>query len=414
MTKLCIVSYYGLKDSLKSAAVSLNRYYTTTTYPLFQYSRDVNDKKENVIADMIQFLNSTDPDIILWWYNGCSVEFTQLIVSTFSTKIHIYYSWDDPYAWTVYHSNISAKVPLFDHIFTSCESSIDEYEKYGAKQCTLLFPGYDHVLHSPDPNPEYKCDVSFCITNLYDTDQYPDQHIQRKEIIDFLHRTTWLTFHLYGPAHLKLLYPGSYKGYAQYNQLNQIFNQSKLNLTTHVCSNVDNYTNERSIMILGSGGLLATDLVADTKPHSILSNGDNCIVLSKRNWKREIVKAVKQYDDPSTLTHIYKMKKAAYESSKNYTWDKWAECIWEHSRHIVKQDESHTREIYQIDNFNMTVSEFISMMSILQSIGGNKPTFKLFGEFSSISKRNVNTDICNVIHYFRSLPQNNLENKIYS
>jgi hypothetical protein len=312
--KILIVSYYELKDSLLSAANALkNLGITVINYPLYQYAHDTHDKKENYADHMEEFILINNPDTILWWYFGIPTENMKLICGK-STK-HIMFNWDEPYNWNL--NDIENKAHLFNSVFLCSSEKFDEYKKYGTKNAHLLYPGYDSNIYYPT-NIDYKCDISICCTNLYIN--YPNQFIDRKVLIDAIYENQekyQYVFHIYGPKSFQTLYPKSYQGYAKYNDGNIIYNSSRINLSTHVQSNAKKYLNERTINILGAGGLLLVDRTTDIE--DVLEGG--CIFIKKEGYIEQIVEILKNYDNYKNI------KERGYEISKLYTWDKWAEHI---------------------------------------------------------------------------------------
>lgn len=316
--KILIVSYYELKDSLLSAANSLrNLGNIVTYYPLYQYAYDTHDKKEDWVSHMEESVLLSNPDVILWWYFNIPTDKMKQICDLLSKQKHIMFNWDEPYNWPL--NNIKDKAHLFDSVFVCSSEKFLDYKKNGTKNTYLLYPGYDTNVYYPINNNIYKCDISICCTNLYIN--YPNQYIDRKTLIDNIYENQFVygyKFHIYGPASFKELYPESYQGYAKYSDGNNIYNTSRINLCTHVQCNAEKYLNERVIDILGSGGLLLVD-----KTNGIEEViGGACIFIDKRNYIDQIVSILNNYDNYSNI------KQFGYELGKNYTWDKWASCIY--------------------------------------------------------------------------------------
>lgn len=316
--KILITSYYELKDSLLSAANALtNCGNIVINYPLYQYAYDAHDKMDNYVSHMEEFILLNNPDIILWWFFNIPAENMKLICNSTKAK-HIMFNWDEPYNWLL--NDTKNKALFFDSVFVCSEEKFDDYIKYGTKHTHLLYPGYDTNIYYPITEKKYKCDISICCTNLYIN--YPNQYIDRKILIDNIYNNQEkynYIFHIYGPKSFENLYPKSYQGYAKYTDGNMIYNSSKINLCTHVQQNAKKYLNERSIDILGSGGLLFIDKPTDIE--SVLENC--CVFINKENYIEQIVDILKNYENYNII------KQNAYEKSKLYTWDKWASFICE-------------------------------------------------------------------------------------
>lgn len=323
MKKILIVSYYGFKDSLECARQSLERLgYILDTYPLFQYAYDSNDKKENYKEHFNAYIQETSPDIILWWFFYVPVDVISFITINNPKCYSILWNWDDPFVWTEKNTKLIDKCQYFDLAISTCEETLDEYKKYGTKDTLFCPPGYDTNINYPldtSGYETYECDVSICITNLYeDLSVYNDQYYNRKELIDLLVLQTDIKFKIYGPDFLKYKYPNNYAGFVQYNKLNEVYNKSKINICTHVCKSKSKYVNERTILILGSGGLLMVDPV---KNMDRLISPDECVYIQKDNIIKQIKEILSNYDKYTEIKQKGRIK------SLNYTWNCWADKI---------------------------------------------------------------------------------------
>lgn len=324
MKKILIISYYGLNESLGAAGKSLEKLgYQIEDYPLFKYVYDKHDKKENYESHFKDHINIINPDIILWWF----INIPTKLLSDISQQKTIYqmiFNWDDPFCWNDKISNIDIKnkAKYLDLAISACEGSLVDYLNAGSKDTLFNICGYDPEIFHPVIVEEKEIDVSFCCTNLYEnTATYNDQYVNRKKLIDALYNLPNINFYLYGPDFLKHNYPRCYKGYANYNSLNNIFNNSKINITTHVCKSKANYLNERCSLVLGSGGLLLVDKVNSIE--SIL--GDSVIYME--NTVEKIVKQIKNILSDDVM--MENIRKKAVSISKNFTWDMWANRIHE-------------------------------------------------------------------------------------
>lgn len=326
MKKILIVSYYGLQDSLKSAANSLEKLgYEMDTYPLFKYAHDTHDKIENYKDHFKSYIEESKPDILLYWYIGVPPNVIKYIRDSFPHIYSIFYNWDDPYSWVDEATQIREKCPNFDLVLSTCEETLQDYIDHGSKRAVFSAPGFDPNINYPLENlkeEDYICDVSICCTNLYKEKHiYKDQYINRKELIDKLISHN-INLHVYGPESLKLTYPNNYKGFVKYSNLNDIYNKSKINLCTHVCSNKSKYINERSVLIIASGGLLLVDPIKDFDK---LVSDKECVFFDNTDGDDGIISTIRKilsnYEDYKDI------KNRAYIKSKEYTWDKWAEII---------------------------------------------------------------------------------------
>ena len=314
--KLLITSYYGLRESLLSAANSLRKNgINVIDFPLLKIYRssDILNKK----LEFDNFIKKECPDMILWWYINIPFDDFKYIIENNKHIKNFYFNWDDPHNWNP--TKLYKKCQFIDCSFVCCEQSLPKYLEFGSKQVVYSLPGYDSKIHNIivyDNNN----DISFCCTNLYvDNEIYPNQYINRKELIDniYINQKKYnFTFYIYGPEFLKALYPESYKGYIKYEETNKVFNYSKINLCVHVQSNAYKYLNERTILILGSGGLLYIDKVDGIE--TILESNINCVIIDKNNYLMQIRNILDNYDKYYAIRHNGHIK------SKEFTWDKWA------------------------------------------------------------------------------------------
>ena len=350
MKKILVVSYYGFKDSLDCARKSLEKLgYVVDTYPLFRYAYDTHDRKENYKEHFNAYVQESSPDIILWWFFYVPPEVIRFIIVNNPKCFSILFCWDDPFVWSERNSKLSEKCPYFDLVVATCEETLVEYKNHGSKDVMFCPPGYDPSIHFPIDDEKYDCDISICCTNLYDdTSVYNDQYINRRELIDELVKIQDIKFHIYGPDFLKYKYPNNYKGFVQYSDLNNVYNRSRINLSTHVCCSKSKYVNERTILILGSGGLLLVDPVKDI---DTLFTTEECIFIQKDSITEQVKEILANYDS------YREMKKKGKEKSLLYTWDKWAEKI--HKRVCEKFfDEDFYRKLYTIPENIVNLREY--------------------------------------------------------
>lgn len=324
MVKILITTYYDLKEALLLAANELTSLgHTVDSYPLFKKYNDPYDKLDNYVDDFIDTVKKLDIDVILWWYMSVPCTDIERIVESVNTK-HIMFNWDEPYNWK--DCDMQNKAKFFDCVFVSCEETLSRYIDNGSKDAKFLLPGYSDSVHSPivDTNDEdeeyYGCDISICVTNLYENDNlYPDQYINRKRLVDIVYENQGsYKFNIYGPEKLRDIYPKSYKKFVSYEETNKVFNYSKINICTHVISDKYRYLNERAVVIAGSGGLLFIDKI---KGVETIFDDKSYVSFDKDNVVKNIQDVLSNYDD------YYTMRYRLYQDSKKYTWGKWAEQI---------------------------------------------------------------------------------------
>ena len=301
MRTILICTYYGLRESLRLAADQLEKLgWQVEDHPLFL---DTNlDAK----------IRLTNPDVILFWSYNIDPSYLKQIKANFNDKKFVIFNWDDPFSWS--WSNIKQIAGIFDLALTSCQEATKWYLERGARQSEFLLPGFTPAPLEVDKR--YICDVAICITNLYENNNvYPNQKINRKKLIDLL-VASGLDFRIYGPGDLKEIYPNHYHGFVNYSDLPKVFYNTKINICTHVDSRYK-YTNERSILITGSSGLLLVDPIHDYD--QIFNPGQECLQLDLDDPISQIKTILAHYDEYANIK-----EKGYNKALTNYTWADWA------------------------------------------------------------------------------------------
>lgn len=324
--KILLITFYELRESLLYAAEELIKLnHQVTYYPLFKYMNDKFSKLDNWFEHFCDHIQTENPNVILWWYHSIETEYLEKITIKFTHIKNILFNWDDPYNWTM--CDMANKSKFYDIAFITCSDSMKDYINAGCKKAVYLLPGYNPKIHymTFEDDTNYTCDISFCCTNLYENDdEYPNQIINRKKLIDLIYNNQTkygYVFNIYGPEFLRNLYPDSYKWMANYNETNKIFNNSKINLCTHVLGNRKGYVNERVILILGSGGLLLVDNIDGIV--DLFQENNDIIVYDGTNILEKISQILNNYDE------MYKIRLNGNIKSRNYTYEKWAKTIHE-------------------------------------------------------------------------------------
>lgn len=322
--KLCIVSYYELRESLKCAADSLSLFgYDISYFPYYAYMN-----KPNFVEIFIEKIKKENIKYVLWWV--MNIELPLFIQIKNETNVtYLYFNWDEPYNWTI--CDVVNKMKYIDAAFVTCQETLDTYIKNGTKNAICLYPGFSDKIHYINNNydhnifQKYSCDISICCTNLYDDDNlYPNQYIKRKELIDAIYNAQdkyGFTFNIYGSGPMKNLYPKSYKGFINYHDTVHVFNYSKINLCTHVLCNKGEYINERVILVGACGGLLLVDHVKDID--KVFKVNEEILILDKENYIQQIVNILNNYDD-----YLFIRENLYKKCINNYTYDNWATTIY--------------------------------------------------------------------------------------
>lgn len=334
MKTVLFVAYYELKDYMICIKESFEKYYfDVISYPLFQYAYDSNDKIENYVDHMNDFIQEKEPDIILWWFIDVPIDIFKKIRRHNPKCLMIMYNADDP---TNMSKELFDKAKSFDIIVTPCKGSNYMYSMYsGVKEIIHGPMGFDPELFCPIKNVEdlgveslaLQCDISMVVYNLcLDKDYYPNQVIHKKELIEIVIKYCTernLIFKLYGIPTLKELFPLHYCGELPYYKYPMLYNFSKVNIVSSSDYTKHLYINEQVFSILGSGGLLMMDKVHGIE--KILTDSKNCIIYNRKNFIDKLDNIF--FPKKNNNFDIAEIKENARIISLNYTWEKWVEAI---------------------------------------------------------------------------------------
>jgi hypothetical protein len=323
--KICLTSYFGLREALLAAAEALRTLgHEVIDYPLFAKNVHLETRINDVVEDFSRFLQDERPDGVLWWCLSISSDSFVRIKGALSGLKYWYFNWDEPFNW--HDAELAVKAPHFDAVFVCCQETTQRWLDHGCPRAVYCLPGFDPELFRPLEPEEYRYDVSMVLTNLYgDRGKYPDQAVNRRELIDQLYQKQGehgYRLALFGPEFLGDLYPESYVGYCRYEDLNQIFNESRINLTTHVIGNRAGYLNERTVTLIGSGSLILIDPIKELDQN--LLDKRTCLVLDPERPVEQIKRILKNYDSYQLVKNSIK------KIRNNYTWKIWAEKIHLH------------------------------------------------------------------------------------
>jgi hypothetical protein len=199
---------------------------------------------------------SISPDVILFWAMCFSQDHIALLKESVPrATTFALFNWDDPFSLRNNDNVVLAQA--MDVIFTCSRAAQSVYTDMGISNYYLL-PGCRQQSKFQMPE-QYSCDVSFILTNLYeDPVAYPGQRFSRSDIIQALYDDNDIILHLYGPPQLGDRFPKSYQRHVDYDTSLEICHTSRVCISTHVVESAG-YLNERSVIILGIGGVLLMD-----------------------------------------------------------------------------------------------------------------------------------------------------------
>jgi hypothetical protein len=331
---IILVTYHGIFEQFVFIKKALEYVgYVVHDYPFVRYNNEGGAEK--LLLEMKKLIDLFCPTYVLWWILNIRTEILHNIVSLDRRIKHLYFNWDEPFNWDKINAKLKSK--YLSSAFITCKETTINYLNAGTLNAYCIYTGYSPTLHYPmwidqktneelDPGIlEYDFDISFICTNLYDDPiEYPDQIVNRKELIDTIYnnqKSMGYRLAIFGPEKFKDIYPDSYQYFIPYNETGNMFNRSRINLCTHVVGNKKGYLNERIFMIMASGGLLMMDPIPGIS--DILVNGKNCIFIDKKRILVQIKSILSNY------SHYHNLKKEAYKVAKNYTWGDWAMRIHE-------------------------------------------------------------------------------------
>ena len=292
--KLLIVGWYNLINPI----ITAKEYFSILGYdvyflPLLYFREKI--KYSELEESVLCFIKNIDPSTILWWNWECPPEILKKIKENTKDVLHLLFNWDHPYCLSEWDNNYNRKITscnIWDICFVTGDCKLDKYIKSGSSEAYYLRMFSDENIHFPEYDKKYECDISIVCTNLYDDiTMFPDCILSRKEIIQNI-IDCGINIHIYGPEHLKNIFPNNYKGFIHFMDNHKVFYNSKINLCTHV-NNGYKYCNERVGTILSSGGLLFCDKVNGI--NEILTDGYDCILIDPENYISQIKNILNNY-----------------------------------------------------------------------------------------------------------------------
>lgn len=309
--KLLLFVYYSIRESILGASQALKKHnWEIVGYPLLE---------DNTYESINKAILKEDPKVLLFWCFKISPEVLRRLKESHRNRVFSLFNWDDPYCWSDKGRQMEENAKYMDLVYSTCQESCSWYKEKGVKEALFLLPGFDPQTHRPIVDPKYKCDISFCLTNLYENPEvFPDQLISRKDLIEKLIKEKDISFRLYGPEFLGQLYPNHYHGFVIYDNLSLVYHNSKINICTHgICKY--KYANERSILVTGAKGLLYVDPV---HKFETIFNKDECLFIDLQDPITQIRSILKNYHRYEEL-----INNGYQKALQDYTWDKWAETI---------------------------------------------------------------------------------------
>lgn len=285
MSNLLILGYYGFKDGYFAYGQYFRNYFNTVSFfPLIE-CRDLINYNKTTFEDLEKVIIGQDLDNV--YSNNLN------IFPNFKNYVIIAHSCD-----MIKNLKLGEKM-LLEYILELKEKykfkliQIDwdpvlSDNHYITKDFDICFCAdpinlrYKNVHYFPQgfsPNfsyyledQNYKCDISIICTNLYVGNEFPNQSLNRKIILDTLYKSKLFNLKIYGPSFLGNLYPDSYQRFIEYDQCLRVFSNSLISLNI---SPLNQIKNENECFSRGKEFYYSERLPQIFACHSImLSNND--------------------------------------------------------------------------------------------------------------------------------------------
>lgn len=331
--------YKGLGNEFEKANWKIN------FFPLYNYYNNTNKSFDDIIdyilGNNINYIKEKynihkidyyggKPDLVFWFHNYMTFnrnEYKKL--SQLGVK-NILFNWD---AFQYYSNNKCWKSKIIykkfcvDYIYHNFTVNPLEYEYFtnlGYTNINYVSPGANEEEFYKIIDNNYKCEISFILTNLYTNyDEFPNQKINRKDILDHIYHNTNAILHIYGPPFLKDLYPKAYKGFINYYDAKKVFSNSLINLNISPVGDyfkLDNlsYFSERLPQILACQGLV----VSEQDYSDLLIHKEDYLRLDSLEDINKYLKFVREHNDIMEMIRKNGYRKFKEKLKWKYTYDK--------------------------------------------------------------------------------------------
>lgn len=271
MTHLLVLGAYSLADGYNSLIYNLNKYFDTISFfPLYIYNDNSYTKKyyDDCLLDCINGTYDCNNNIIrlinfnvkkthiIYFHNFsyllANLEQFNLIIKNKTFKL-IMINWDA----NICHDIREEIINKFDLIYMSNYNLIN----YNIKP---LFTGYLKDKSYNHIDADYKCDIAFIGTTLYNDNIFLNQNIKREDILDEICKESNIILHVYtNNNYIAKKYNLNYKGYISYDNSYKVFSNSLfiLNISplSNIMTNGHYYYSERLPQILACGGIMISN-----------------------------------------------------------------------------------------------------------------------------------------------------------
>ena len=333
---ILIIGYYGFEDGYYAYGKYFQNYFKTVSFfPLIE-CKDLNKFNKSSITDIETVISGCDfsknlysnklinyncpKNVVLIAHSNyilASLKIDNILVVEHIQSLKKKYNFQlIQVNWDANINNANNNIiNFFDKSFCSDPILLPLY-----KNVRLFKAGYSTDTSFYKEDNDYKCDVSFIGTNLYENPIFPNKSLNRRYILDTIYADKSIKLHIYGPKFLADRYPDSYKGFISYTDCYKVFSNSKINLNISPLINVKSddklYYSERLPQILACDGIMLcnNDLSPMLIPnqHYLYINHINqllpCIkyFLNNNVFQKKIKKNVTGIKDTFNYEHIIK------------------------------------------------------------------------------------------------------------
>lgn len=268
--------------------------------------------------------NAGLPDLLFTFKIGLG-NVPQGLIKSLKIPHKVFWSFDDPH-W-INHAILRKEAYWYDEhdiVLTSCAESTVTYGMRGFRgKAHFLPPAMD--VHVYDPTPDLWEDeqalCSFICTNLYPRKDFPENCIERKDMVDRLHNTFGKDFALYGFNPGIADHPAC-RGIVHWeNSLPLAIRTTRMNINNHAYNRLLYYFNERFFQIVSTRRAMFLDRCAGY--NSLFGEVDDCFI-----WYStldELVEKLLFYKDkPEELSLIGHY---GYARMRGWTYDEFVKQV---------------------------------------------------------------------------------------
>ena len=309
MNNLLIIGFYGFKDGYWAYGKYMKKHFNEVSFfPLIELRDRLTEKDERFHLDDIKDVidgsfsnhkNYSDNLIVKnIKYNHILLAHNNDFLRTFILEGIKFFEkileWKEDLKFKLYQINWDADtknlnwygLKNFDKCFTQNPLYLRSLNVY------YFSSGFCSEMSFYKEIDEYKCDISFVGTNLYERG-WENEKLNRRKILDKIYQEEDINLHVYGPEFLKELYPRCYKGFISYDDCYKVFSNSKINLNISPLENIEfmkkYYYSERLPQLFGCESIMMSnndfgDMLLKNEDYIYLDNIDD-LIEKINEWK---------------------------------------------------------------------------------------------------------------------------------